>query len=145
MPEYTHAELTAPLTENLLKSQPDPAGFQNARVAYVTQPTNAVVVTEYGGRIYGRNPISPQAISLESDADAMRVHLINLGMSPVFPKWNNEVDDSAHHVDWAGDPRRFWQIGPMSVGQLMRRYAGTPAHIADEETRNELKINGMLK
>lgn len=144
-PTWTPLELTVPLTPELLSSQgQNTAAYLNARKAYVTQPTDSVIVTVYGEVIYSRDPIAPHAISYLHDATFKRIHLLNLGMDPLFTVWNNEPQDSVHYAEWH-DNRRLFQVGPMSIGLLMLRYATELVTVADEMTIQELINNKMMK
>ena len=135
--------LTAPLIPELLAGQPDPAAFLNARAAYVRRPTPAVVVTQYGGRVYGQAPVNPQALASAEDTTRMYAHLVSLGMLQEVHIWENNPTP-AHHVEWMGETRRLYQIGPFSAGNLLARYATTLATLADEQTRLEIAQAGLL-
>jgi hypothetical protein len=131
---WTEEMLTGELTADQLRNVVDPAGFLNARLAKVQQPTNAHWVDSLTGR---KTPVNPSHLSTREQAEAMLERLRKLGLR------NGEVvelrpENPFSRIDYAGDPRRHYYIGGLSVGLLRERYAKYAKETADAMTVAEL-------
>jgi hypothetical protein len=136
---WTMEMMTAPLTQDLLANQKDPAAFLNARKELFSQPTPAKVTNLYDG---SSQPLSGESLSSRESVEGLYAHLQSLGMSSA------EISDQApvglFRVDYNGETRRHWAIGGLNAGQLLMRYATTPVEAADQQTREDLRAAGLL-
>lgn len=138
--DWNYDMLVALLEEPLLNAQKDPAAFQNARQALLKKSTPAIKVPPQG-HIDGKPmPLNPTQLSEEADAKEMNGYLTATFGVPLLP-----LSENSHEIEWNGETRRLWMIGPLSAAGLLMRYAGTPKGAADLQTKNELIEQGILQ
>lgn len=138
--DWTYDMLIARMTQELLAAQTEPSAFINARSALLRRSTPAVVLPPKN-RPDGKPEPFTDGSQLSEAEDAMaalrRVHLLGADSA--------ELTEKFVEVDWNGETRRLWMIGPHSVAGILMRYAKTVDVVADQETKEELKQSGLLK
>lgn len=142
---WTPEMLAAPLTQDLLANQVDPAAFYAARLAAISKPTQAAAITEWAGRILSIDPLDPATLATAEQTTQVFAHLLTLGMDPGVSVDETPLGGAAHRYEWAGDVRRQYRIGILNVGGLLRRYATMLHPLADQMTRTELIAAGMMR
>lgn len=132
---WTPQMLTGDLTADQLRNVADPAGFLNARLKAVQQPTDALWIDTRTG---ASQVVNPSQISSMDQAEGILARLRSLGYSgPGVEEIRPENPFS--RIDYKGDPRRHHYINGMNVGLLIERYAKYPKEVADQMTLAELR------
>jgi hypothetical protein len=131
---WTEQMLTAIAVPNdLVKNMKDPAAFLNARAALLRRPTAANIVNPYGGS----QTLNAYWMSTPEQAEVMRQIIAGLGVDAPVEDCPPQL--TRFGIDYAGDPRRFFQVAGLNVGELLERYAMYPKEIADAMTQQELR------
>jgi hypothetical protein len=112
----------------LLRTMRDPAGFMQARLARLAQPTPAVVRGPGG---LNPQPLNPDYLSTRAQAQAMLEHLRELGIDAEGITESSFTGGPFWH-DWGSEQRRPYEVAGMNVGALLRWYAVYPREVADE-------------
>lgn len=132
---WTDELLTGDLTQETLWNVQDPASLLNARSDAVSQPTEVRTRSLLDGTTWS---VNPGFLSTREQAEAMLTRLRNLGIDAgeirEYPPTCDVVT-----VDYADDPRRFFFIGELNVGGLLRRYAAHTVETADQMTLDECR------
>jgi hypothetical protein len=147
MSTYTESQLTAHLTTEVYSQHPyDLAEFIAARVSYVSKPTSAVIITTvpYDPRQSSTASIGPNTLSTAEQALKYHSYLVSLGMNPKVPIRHNFSESSVQTIQWNGETRRLWAIGPYQVGELMLQYAKNPSFDVDLHLQEDMRTNGLL-
>lgn len=127
---WTRELLTDELPSSVLADVQDPAALLTARGERLNQPTDAKVTSAYDGN---SQPINPRVLSTLDQAKQMQAKLEALGIDA--GKIHEVVPTSGpFSINYGGDARRLYQIGPMNVGLLLHRYAENVKEIADART-----------
>jgi len=120
--------LTEDVSEELLRNMTDPAGFLNARLARLRQPTTARVLNGYDG---SSTPLNPAQLSTREQAERVAERLQELG---VDAGEINEADISGgpFGIDWGQESRRLYHVGTWNVGLVTELYAKYPVGLANQ-------------
>lgn len=141
---YTEAQLTEPITPAVYAQHPyDWAEFAAARVAFVSKPTPALIVTTvpYDPRQSSSLPVSPNSLSTGKQALDYYTRFVSLGMDPKVPIHHNWVGSGVQTIEWNGELRRMWAVGPFQVGEVLLQYAKNPAFEVDLAHIEAMKVN----
>jgi len=132
---WTEQMLTGELTADQLRNVVNPADFLKARLARVRKPTKAVWIDPMTNRLQA--DVNPGSLSSREHAEAMDARLRSLGYSG---RGVHEVimENPFSVIDWRGETRRFYYVGPLQAGALVERYAKYPREAADQITKSEL-------
>ncbi len=125
---WTEEMLTEDVSEELLRNMTDPAGFLNARLARLRQPTTARVLNGYDG---SSTPLNPAQLSTREQAERVAERLQELG---VDAGEINEADISGgpFGIDWGQESRRLYHVGTWNVGLVTELYAKYPVGLANQ-------------
>ncbi len=129
---YTEEMLTETFDAEFLHEVEDPADFVNARLKRLAQPTPAAVRGALGA---GPQPLNPAHLTTASQAEAMRNRLRALGLPA--EQITAATLEGPFAIDWGGEERRPYQIGPMNAGALLSLYAVYPTEVADQMVLDE--------
>lgn len=129
---HTEEMLTESFDAEFLRGVQDPADFVNRRLERLRQPTPAVVRGPAG---LTPQRLNPAHLSTAQQAEALLARLRRLGL-PVEEVTAQSLE-GPFALDYGGDERRQYQIGPMNVGALLSLYATYPEEVADQMVLDE--------
>lgn len=121
------------LTSAQLEKVEDPAYLLNKRVEAQQPPTKAFWVDAQTKRVQA--PVNPQSLATFEQSKIIARRLGDLGF--VANDYEMKMENPFSYVDFNGDTRRFYYVGPFQVGALVNRYAKYPKETADAMTKAE--------